>query len=83
MGIVQLFAKDYIKLVLIAMVIGVPVAVWAERQWLQDFATRATMPWWLFALAGGVTLFIALLTVSLQSVKAALVNPVDSLANGD
>lgn len=82
-GIVQLFAKDYIKLVLIAMVIGVPVAVWAERQWLQDFATRATMPWWLFALAGGVTLFIALLTVSLQSVKAALVNPVDSLANGD
>ena len=81
MGIVQLFAKDYFKLVLIAMVIGIPMAVWAERQWLQDFASRATMPWWLFASAGGATLLIALLTVSLQSVKAALVNPVDSLGS--
>lgn len=81
--IVQLFAKDYVKLIIIAMVIGVPAAIWAGQKWLQDFALRATMPWWIFALAGMVTLVIALLTVSLQSVKAALVNPVDSLANGD
>lgn len=81
--IVQLFAKDYVKLVFIAMVIGIPIAIWAERQWLQDFALRASMPWWIFALAGGATLVIALLTVSLQSVRAAMVNPVDSLGNGD
>lgn len=81
LGIVQLFAKDYVKLVLFAMVIGIPIAIWAEQQWLQDFALRASMPWWIFALAGGVTLLIALVTVSLQSVKAALVNPIDSLAN--
>ncbi|SIN74310.1 ABC transporter permease [Chitinophaga niabensis] len=80
-GIVQLFAKDYVKLVLIAMVIGIPVAIWAEQQWLQDFAARAAMPWWLFALAGGAILLIALITVSLQSVKAALANPADSLAS--
>lgn len=79
--IVHLFAKDYVKLVLFAMVIGIPVAIWAQQQWLQDFALRASMPWWIFALAGGATLLIALLTVSLQSVKAALVNPVDSLGN--
>lgn len=81
--IVHLFAKDYVKLVIIAMVIGIPIALWAQHQWLQDFATRADMPWWIFALAGVGTLVIALLTVSLQSVRAALVNPVDSLANGD
>lgn len=77
--IVRLFAKDYVKLVFIAMVVGVPVAVWAQQLWLQDFAIRASMPWWIFALAGAVTLLIALFTVSLQSVKAALVNPVNSL----
>jgi putative ABC transport system permease protein len=77
--IVRLFAKDYVKLVFIAMVIGVPVAVWAQQQWLQDFAQRASMPWWIFGLAGAATLLIALFTVSLQSVKAALVNPVNSL----
>ncbi len=77
--IVRLFAKDYVKLVFIAMVIGVPVAVWAQQQWLQDFAQRASMPWWIFGLAGAVTMLIALFTVSLQSVKAALVNPVNSL----
>jgi putative ABC transport system permease protein len=79
--IVRLFAKDYVKLVFIAMVIGIPVAAWAQEQWLRDFASRASMPWWIFALAGGATLLIALLTVSLQSVKAALVNPVESLTN--
>lgn len=78
--IVQLFAKDYVKLVFIASLIGVPVAIWAQQQWMQDFALRASMPWWIFGMAGAATLLIALLTVSLQSVKAALVNPVDSLA---
>ncbi|MRG44743.1 FtsX-like permease family protein [Chitinophaga sp. SYP-B3965] len=79
--IVHLFARDYVKLVLLAMVIGIPIALWAEQQWLKDFALRASMPWWIFASAGGVTLLIALLTVSLQSVRAALVNPVDSLGS--
>lgn len=78
--IVRLFARDYVKLVFIAMAIGIPVAIWAQQQWLQDFALRASMPWWIFGLAGGIILLMALFTVSLQSVKAALVNPVDSLA---
>ena len=78
-GIIQLLAKDFIKLVLIAIVVGVPVAWYAMSQWLHDFAYRIDIQWWVFALAGLLAVGIALLTVSFQAVKAALMNPVKSL----
>lgn len=78
-GIVTLLSKDFIKLVLIALLIASPIAWWAMNKWLEDFAYRITIQWWMFALAGFTALAIALLTVSFQAIKAALTNPVDSL----
>jgi putative ABC transport system permease protein len=78
-GITSMLAKDFIKLVLIAIAIASPLAYWAMSRWLADFAYRITIPWWMFALAGAIALAIAFLTVSVQSVRAALANPVDSL----
>jgi putative ABC transport system permease protein len=77
--IVTLLSKDFLKLVLIAFVIAVPVAWYAMHRWLQDFAYRIDISWWIFALAGVLALLIALLTVSFQAIKAALANPVKSL----
>ena len=78
-GIVKLLSKDFVKLVLIAFVIASPVAWYFMNQWLQDFAFRVDIGWWIFALAGVLALAIALLTVSYQAVKSALTNPVKSL----
>ena len=78
-SIVTLLSKDFLKLVLIAIVIASPIAWYAMNRWLQDFAYKIDMPWWVFALAGALAVGIALLTVSFQSVKAALMNPVKSL----
>ncbi|WP_461053716.1 ABC transporter permease [Spirosoma arcticum] len=78
-SIVTLLSKDFLKLVLIAIVIASPVAWYAMHRWLQDFAYKITIEWWVFALAGLLAVGIALLTVSFQSVKAALMNPVKSL----
>ncbi len=78
-SIVALLSQDFIKLVLIAIVIASPLAWYAMRAWLADFAYKIDIGWWVFALAGGLGLFIALATMSFQSVKAALMNPVESL----
>ncbi len=78
-SIVALLSKDFLKLVLIAIVIASPVAWWAMNKWLQDFAYKIDIAWWVFALAGGLATGIALLTISFQSVKAALTNPIRSL----
>lgn len=78
-SLVALFSKDFMKLVIIALVIASPVAWYAMYNWLNGFAYRTTIHWWVFGLAGGLTVLIALLTVSFQSVKAALTNPVKSL----
>jgi putative ABC transport system permease protein len=78
-SIVALLSKDFLKLVLIAIVIASPIAWWAMNRWLQDFAYRIDIEWWVFALAGLLAVGIALLTVSFQSIKAALMNPVKSL----
>ena len=78
-SVIQLLAKDFIQLVLIAIVIAVPLAWWAMSVWLEDFAYRIDIEWWMFAIAGLLALAIALLTVSFQSIKAALMNPVRSL----
>ncbi len=78
-GIVQLLSKDFLKLVLIAFVIAVPISWWAMHRWLQDFAYRINISWWIFIIAGFLALVIALLTISFQAIKAAIANPVKSL----
>jgi putative ABC transport system permease protein len=78
-GIVAMLSKDFLKLVLIANAIAWPLGWYGMRLWLQDYAFRGDMGWWVFALAGAATLFIALLTVSFQAVRAAVANPVRSL----
>ena len=77
--IVGLVSQDFLKLVSLAFVIAAPVAWYAMNRWLQDFAYRIDIPWWIFALAGIMALLIALLTVSFQAVRAALANPVKAL----
>jgi ABC-type antimicrobial peptide transport system permease subunit len=78
-GIVAMLSKDLLKLVLIANMIAWPLGWYLMKNWLQDYAFRVEMGWWIFVLAGLATLFIALLTVSFQAVRAALANPVRSL----
>lgn len=78
-GIVGLLSKDFVKLVLLANILAWPIAYFAMNKWLQDFAYRIEIGWWIFALAGGVALLIALLTVCTQAIKAALANPVEAL----
>ena len=78
-SIVTLLSKDFLKLVLIAIIIASPIAYWAMNRWLQDFAYKITIEWWVFVLAGVLATSVALLTVSFQSIKAALMNPVNSL----
>lgn len=79
LDIVAMISKDFIKLVLIATLIAFPIGWWAMQQWLQDFAYSINISWWVFVLAGIIVMAITLLTVSFQSIKASLTNPVDSL----
>jgi putative ABC transport system permease protein len=78
-GIVALLSKDFLKLVTIAIIIASPIAWIIMNKWLQNFAYRANISWWIFFLAGIVALLIALFTVSFQAIKAAIANPVKSL----
>jgi putative ABC transport system permease protein len=80
-GIAVLLSKDFVRLVFIALLIASPLAWWAMNAWLRDFAYRIHISWWVFVFSGAAALFIALLTVSFQSVRAAIVNPVKSLRN--
>ncbi|MFC6103506.1 ABC transporter permease [Olivibacter domesticus] len=80
-GIVSMLSKDFIKLVLLAFIIASPLAWWLMNRWLEDFAYRINIQWWIFARAGIGAVLIALLTVSFQAIKAARANPVDSLRN--
>ncbi|WP_234736854.1 ABC transporter permease [Tellurirhabdus bombi] len=77
--IVLMLSKDFLQLVLVASVVALPVAWWALNGWLEGFANRIEIQWWMFALAVLAALLIALLTVGYQSIKAALTNPVKSL----
>ena len=78
-GIVALLSQDVVKLVLLANLMAWPLAYFAMRAWLQNFAYRIDMGWWVFALASGMALLIALITVSTQAIRAALGNPVEAL----
>jgi putative ABC transport system permease protein len=79
MSITALVSKDFLKLVVIANVIAFPMAWWAMHQWLSEFAYHIQIQWWTFALTALLAVAVALLTISFQAIKAALVNPVKSL----
>jgi putative ABC transport system permease protein len=78
-GILSMLNKDFVKWVAIAFVIATPVAYYAMHKWLESFAYKTELSWWIFALAGLLALGIALLTVSWQSWRAATRNPVEAL----
>jgi len=78
-SIVSLLSRDFVRLVLIAFIIAAPLAWWAADKWLQDFAYRTAMSWWVFALCGLSMLLIALVTLGIQTLRAAVADPVKSL----
>lgn len=78
-SIVSLLSKDFLNLIIVAIFIATPLAWYGMNQWLKDFAYKIDIEWWVFALAGLLTVSTALLTISFQSIKAALMNPIKSL----
>ncbi|MEM6700187.1 MAG: FtsX-like permease family protein, partial [Bacteroidota bacterium] len=80
-SLVGLLSVDFLKLVFLAFVIAAPIAWYAMDTWLNKFTYSITIQWWVFVLAGISVIGIALLTVSFQSLKAALANPINSLRN--
>jgi len=78
-GIVNMLSKEFMWLVLIAAFIAFPIAWYGMHTWLQDFAYKIDIAWWVFAVAGILAFFIAITTVSFQAIRAALANPVKSL----
>ncbi len=78
-GIVSLLSKDFVRLVLIAFLIAAPIAWWAVHSWLDNFAYRTAMSWWIFGLSGLMMVLFAVITLSVQTIRTAVANPVDSL----
>lgn len=78
-SITAILASDFLKLVVFGFILAIPIAWFAMNRWLEDFAYRVQLQWWMFVIAGGAALLIALLTISSQSIKAALTNPVNCL----
>ncbi len=78
-NITAMLSKDFLKLVIVASIIAFPVAWWAMDKWLQDFAYRIHISWWIFCVAGLLAIIIALITVSFETIKAAIANPVECL----
>jgi putative ABC transport system permease protein len=78
-GITTLLVKEFIQPVTLATLIAVPIVWYGMNRWLEDFAYRITISWWVFIIAGVLAFFIALLTISIQAIKAAMANPVKSL----
>jgi putative ABC transport system permease protein len=77
--IVSILSGEFVRLVLLAFLIAVPAAWWASNRWLQGFVYRTPMNWWVFAFGGGLLLLFALITLSFQTIRAALANPVKTL----
>jgi putative ABC transport system permease protein len=78
-NIVAMLSNDFLKLIGIAAIISFPVAWYAMNKWLQDFAYRTSINWWVFVVAGLLAVVITIVTVSFRAIKAALTNPVTSL----
>jgi putative ABC transport system permease protein len=77
--VVLLLSKDFLRLVVLSVVIAIPVAYYAMQSWLDGFAYRISVPWWIFAVAAFIALVIAFLTISSQAIKAAIADPAKSL----
>jgi ABC-type antimicrobial peptide transport system permease subunit len=77
--IVSILSKDFLRLVLVASLIAVPLSWWAMNKWLENFAYKTAVSWWVFVLSTLFMLVIALVTLSIQTIRAASANPVDSL----
>jgi putative ABC transport system permease protein len=78
-SIVALLSKDFIKLVVIALFIAAPIGWYFMNKWLEDFAYRVDIGWWMFAVAGVFAILIAFATISFHAVKAALADPAKNL----
>ena len=78
-GLWRLLSNEFVGLVIISLLIAIPIAYYFMHNWLQDYQYRVSLSWWIFAIAGAVALLITLMTVSFQSLKAAITNPVKSL----
>jgi putative ABC transport system permease protein len=78
-GVAGLLSADFLKLVLFSVLLAFPLAWWAMDKWLQSYALRVDIHWWVFAAAGVVAILIALFTISFQAIRAAVANPVQSL----
>ena len=78
-SVTVMLGKDFVKLVAIATMIAIPVSWLVMEKWLQEFAYRISIEWWMFLLSGCIAILIALITVSFQAIKAAIANPVKSL----
>jgi putative ABC transport system permease protein len=77
--VVALLSKDFLKLVVIALILAIPVSAYAMRMWLEGFAYRIGIEWWVFAAAAIIALLIAFITISTQAIRAAIANPAKSL----
>ena len=78
-SIISILSADFLKLIFIALIISIPLAWMATNKWLQNYPYRVTLSWWFFASSGLLVILIALFTISFQSIKAAIANPVKSL----
>jgi putative ABC transport system permease protein len=74
-----MLSKDFLRLVVISILIASPVAWWGMHSWLQDYVYRVDIGWWIFVMAGALVVVIALLTIGFQAIRAATANPVNSL----
>jgi putative ABC transport system permease protein len=74
-----MLSKDFLNLIFVAILISFPLSYWAMSKWLQSFAYRIHVSWWIFLIAGVIAILIALITISFQAIKAAIANPVKSL----
>ena len=78
-NVLFILSKNFLTLVGISFLLAVPITWWVMHNWLQDFAYRINMPWWVFLIAGVLAALIAFITISFQAIKAALANPIKSL----
>jgi putative ABC transport system permease protein len=78
-NVVTLLSKDFLTLIIIALILAIPVAWYVMSEWLKDFAYRVNIEWWIFLVAAVIAIIIAFLTISTQAIKAAISNPVKSL----
>jgi putative ABC transport system permease protein len=78
-NIVSILSREFLLLVAIAFAIAIPLSWWAAHAWMSDFANRTAISWWVFAIAGVGMAFLAFITLSIQTIRAARANPINSL----